>query len=112
MSGITTHVLDIAQGKPARGIRVSLHVRDSGGWKQVGQGVTNQDGRIADLLPGGQLQSGTYQLKFDTTSYLEQFTNRPFFPEVTITFQVHDAEQHYHVPLLLSPYGYSTYRGT
>jgi 5-hydroxyisourate hydrolase len=112
MSPITTHVLDTAQGKPAAGIRVSLHVQASDGWKQVGQGVTNRDGRIADLLPGAQFKSGTYQLKFETASYLAQFTKRPFFPEVTIVFHVHDAEQHCHVPLLLSPYGYSTYRGS
>jgi 5-hydroxyisourate hydrolase len=110
MSAITTHVLDIARGSPAVGMRVSLEVQfPDGAWKQLGMAVTNDDGRAGDLLPEGvALTEGAYRLTFDTR------THHPsgLYPEVAVTFQVRDAGRHYHIPLLLSPYGYTTYRGT
>ena len=112
MSSITSHVLDTAQGKPAAGISVALHTQTENGWQEVGRGVTNQEGRVADLLPVAGFKAGRYRLTFDTAGYQVKTTIHPFFPEVTIIFDVRDASQHYHVPLLLSPYGYSTYRGS
>ena len=110
-SPITTHVLDTARGKPAAGIPVLLHLQSDGSWQELARGVTNQDGRIADLLRGAKLQTGKYRLTFETGKYLAP-SGKPFFPEVEIVFEVHDSAQHYHIPLLLSPYGYSTYRGS
>lgn len=114
MSAITTHVLDTARGRPASGVPVILSIRAEGGeWKALGQGRTNADGRLADLLsPDVALQVGTYRLTFDTDSYFSSLDQKSFYPSITIVFQVGDAAQHYHVPLLLSPYGYSTYRGS
>jgi 5-hydroxyisourate hydrolase len=112
MNSITTHVLDTARGMPAVGVAVTLHVHSDIGWQEAGRGVTNQDGRVSNLLAGKNLQAGKYRLTFDTAAYLARFNVPSFFPEVTILFEVQDANQHYHVPLLLSPFGYSTYRGT
>ncbi len=100
MSQLTTHVLDTALGRPAEGISVSLE-HDGG---VVAHGTTDTDGRIADLGPA-RLEPGTYRLRFDTAA------RSPFFPEVVIAFAVTD-ERHVHVPLLLSPHGYTTYRGS
>jgi len=110
-SPITTHVLDTARGKPAAGVPVLLHLQSDGRWRELGRGITNQDGRITDLLPGSKLQTGRYRLTFETEKYLSA-SGEPFFPEVEIVIEVRDPAQHYHVPLLLSPYGYSTYRGS
>ena len=114
MSAITTHILDIAGGKPAGGVPVVLqHQSDGGGWKEIGRGQTDSDGRLKDLLPVDfDLTKGTYRLTFDTSAYFDAQSAQGFYPEVSVTFIVHDAAQHYHVPLLLSPYGYSTYRGS
>lgn len=114
MSAITTHVLDTARGKPAGGVPVILSIQAEGGeWKVLGQGRTNEDGRLPDLLsPDLPLQEGTYRLTFDTDSYFSSLDQKSFYPSVAIVFKVQDAAQHYHVPLLLSPYGYSTYRGS
>ena len=110
-SPITTHVLDTARGRPAAGIPVALHLHSDGNWRELARGITNQDGRISDLLQESKLQAGKYRLTFDTGGYLA-VSGKPFFPEVEIVFEIHDPAQHYHVPLLLSPYGYSTYRGS
>jgi 5-hydroxyisourate hydrolase len=114
MSGITTHVLDTARGRPADGVSVALETLSSGGsWVVVGMGVTDSDGRCRDLLPPDAPPSpGTYRLTFDTGVYHRAHGVDPFFPHVAVVFTVADAAQHYHVPLLLSPYGYSTYRGS
>ena len=101
MAGITTHVLDTAQGRPAAGMRVTL-LRDGA---TLFEGVTDNDGR-ARLME--RADAGTYRLTFDTGAY----NAAGFFPEVAIVFQIDEAQQHYHVPLLLSPFGYSTYRGS
>ncbi|HXZ79745.1 MAG TPA: hydroxyisourate hydrolase [Terriglobales bacterium] len=109
MSRITTHVLDIAAGRPAPNISVHLaqYVTASADWKQLGLATTDADGRVRNLLPDGQLlEPGLYRLQFDTSGVSE------FFPQISIQFRVANADQHYHVPLLLSPYGYSTYRGS
>jgi len=106
MSGITTHVLDTARGRPAAGIPVVLELRASdGGWVEVGRGTTDDDGRLRTLT-GPTIEAGTYRIIFNTAAY------SGFFPEVAIVFEVRDVAQHYHVPLLLSPFGYSTYRGS
>jgi 5-hydroxyisourate hydrolase len=110
-SPITTHVLDTARGKPAVGIPVRLHMHTGGEWQELGRGTTNQDGRITDLFTDGKLSAGKYRLTFETGNYLSS-SGKPFFPEVSIVFDIHDTAEHYHVPLLLSPYGYSTYRGS
>ena len=106
--GISTHVLDTAKGRPAGGIPVTLELRTGTTWTGVGRGVTDADGRLKGLLDGSGFVAGTYRLTFDTAGYQPG----AFFPEVSIVFTVSDTAQHYHVPLLLSPFGYSTYRGS
>ena len=107
MAGITTHVLDTAKGKPADGVGVSLEVQEGEKWVKVASGTTDTDGRLRTLTEGHKVRRGTYRLTFATGAY-----SRGFFPEVAITFSVDDPNAHFHVPLLLSPYGYSTYRGS
>lgn len=106
MSAITTHVLDTANGRPAPGITVRLE-----GQGVEAEGSTDQDGRCRDLGPD-EVTAGTYRLVFGTAPYFESLGQQGFFPEVTITFTITDPTQHHHVPLLLSPFGYSTYRGS
>jgi 5-hydroxyisourate hydrolase len=104
---ISTHILDVAQGKPVPMVEVELDIFITDqGWHQVGRGVTNQDGRIADF--GEPAAPGLYRLMFDVESYMPD----AFFPSITLTIDVRDAQQRYHVPLLLSPFGYTTYRGS
>jgi 5-hydroxyisourate hydrolase len=110
---ITTHVLDTATGRPASGVTVILELRQASDWATIGRGKTDADGRVTTLMGGRDVVRGIYRLIFDTGAYhRDQAAGTPFFPEVTITFNVGDASAHYHVPLLLSPYGYSTYRGS
>ncbi|BCW73004.1 hydroxyisourate hydrolase [Arthrobacter sp. NicSoilB8] len=110
-SHITTHVLDTGSGKPAAGVAVALHVLDGDRWVEIAAGATDDDGRVKSLGPD-RLPSGTYRLGFDTGSYYATSGTETFFPEVTLTFAVSEAQAHYHVPLLLSPFAYSTYRGS
>ena len=114
MSAITTHILDTASGKPGAGIPVSLERKThTSGWQTVAEGITDIDGRVNDLLPPTEaFLAGHYRLTFDTGGYFADAQMECFFPQVTIGFAVNDASQHYHVPLLLSPFGYSTYRGS
>lgn len=113
MSGITTHVLDTSRGRPAQGVPVTLEIEAAGGWQLVGKGTTNADGRISDLVsPEKSVVPGVYRLIFDTGKYLAGHQSDGFYPQVTIIFRLSDAAQHYHIPLLLSPFGYSTYRGS
>lgn len=114
MSAITTHVLDLATGRPARGMAVCLEIhRPDRGWVKLVERITDAEGRVRELLnAGAALDSGHYRLTFDTMEYFRGAGEVAFFPEVQITFEVRDPTQHYHVPLLLSPYGYSTYRGS
>jgi 5-hydroxyisourate hydrolase len=109
---ITTHVLDTASGRPAAGISVILEMRQASEWSPIGRGTTDSTGRLMTLTEALPLAPGTYRLTFDIGSYhRDNGITMPFFPEVKIAFNVRDTAEHYHVPLLLSPFGYSTYRG-
>jgi 5-hydroxyisourate hydrolase len=114
MSAITTHILDTSRGRPAGGVLVRLEIRSrEGDWKVIGHGTTDGDGRARELLPAdAPLVNATYRLTFDTAAYFNAQNIESFYPEVTIVFTVGEASEHYHVPLLLNPYGYSTYRGS
>ncbi|MEZ4403834.1 MAG: hydroxyisourate hydrolase [Kofleriaceae bacterium] len=109
---ITTHVLDTALGRPARGVPVRLERHDGAGWHELGAGVTDDDGRLRTLTPAGPVAPGRYRIGFDTGAYFDSAGTPGFFPVAEIQFTVVDGAAHYHVPLLLSPYGYSTYRGS
>jgi 5-hydroxyisourate hydrolase len=110
-SPITTHVLDTSAGRPAAGVSVRLEKWQGADFREVGRGVTNDDGRVADLLAGPS-EAGKYLITFDTASYFASRGLTTFFPEVSIVFEITNPQQHHHVPLLLSPFGYSTYRGS
>ena len=103
MAGITTHILDTSKGCPAGGVAVSLEIERNGQWETVGRGTTDADGRLRTLTEGKPLERATYRLTFEIGG---------FFPQVTIAFRVDSPGDHYHVPLLLSPFGYTTYRGS
>jgi len=111
LSPITTHVLDTSRGCPAVGVSVVLERAVDSGWQPVGRGTTDADGRVRDLLASTP-EVGRYRLSFDTDSYFRAVGAAGFYPEVSVTFVVGHGEEHYHVPLLLSPFGYSTYRGS
>lgn len=111
MSQLTTHILDTTKGKPASGIKIILYQQEDN-WKEMATGITNADGRIQNLLEEGQpLAYGIYKMKFETGAYFELEGVSSFYPFIEIVFQITTAE-HYHVPLLLNPFGYSTYRGS
>lgn len=112
---ISTHVLDTSRGSPAAGVPVLLEwVGDgSDSRREVGRGSTDADGRVRELVPeGSSVRAGTYCLTFETAEYFRRVGSDAFYPRVAVLFTVRDASQHHHVPLLLSPYGYSTYRGS
>ncbi len=116
MSGISTHVLDLSAGRPGAGMAVTLlRGSEAGEWTEIGRAVTDADGR-AKSFPGAgaaaALSRGHYRLRFDTGAYFASRGIKPFFPFVEISFAIEDERQNYHVPLLLSPFGYSTYRGS
>ena len=112
MSQLTTHILDTTNGKPAEGVRVFLFRHYSNEWKEVTIGTTNADGRIPKLVNDDiVLEEGIYKLKFETKEYFEKLAIMSFYPFVEISFYINGGE-HYHVPLLLNPFGYSTYRGS
>jgi len=112
MSQITTHVLDTTIGKPGEGIRIELQEQKNNEWKKIAEGVTNADGRIADLLDKDKvLPPATYRMVFHTGTYFSNKNQKAFYPIVIIHFQTTD-ESHYHIPLLLNPFGYTTYRGS
>lgn len=112
-SPITTHVLDVSRGAPAAGVRVTL-ARESapGEWTGIGQGTTDTDGRLKTLLAPGALRSGAFRITFAVGDYFAARGVESFYREVCVEFIVRDASAHHHVPLLVSPYGYSTYRGS
>ena len=114
MSGITTHVLDTAAGRPAAGVKVRLESEGPGGeWRLMGEGVTDADGRLRTLLPeGAAVREGVYRLRFETGAYFSAKGQSCFYPRAEVTFRVGASPEHYHVPLLLSPFGFSTYRGS
>ena len=117
MARLTTHVLDTARGKPAAGMAIALSIRDGDGFRLLKTTVTNGDGRTDEpLIAGDRLTAGVYELTFAAGAYFrglgEPLPSPPFLDEVAIRFGIADAEGNYHVPLLVSPYGYSTYRGS
>jgi len=114
MKGISTHVLDLVHGKPAKGAPVRLEKQGAAGdWRLLTQARTDEDGRCAHLLPAGEsLSPGVYRLSFDTGNYCGLQKIDTLYPRVEVIFQVRDGEPHFHIPLLLSPNGYSTYRGS
>ncbi len=113
MSPLTTHVLDTARGKPAAGLTITLEI-DRGGWKEIGRGVTNDDGRLdPGLLAPGALEAARYRIRFATAEYFAKLGIRDYFyPYVEVVFEIATPAEHHHVPLLLSPFGFSTYRGS
>lgn len=114
MKRISTHVLDISQGQPARDLPVRLERREvSGSWVALGSARTDADGRCTQLLPSEDaLRAGLYRLSFDTASYHHARKVEGLYPVVEVTFKVHEGESQFHIPLLLSPHGYTTYRGS
>lgn len=112
MSGISTHVLDLATGQPAAGVAVKLERAHGDGFAPVSEHSTNDDGRASNLLGAEALQATTYRLTFAIGAYAAAHGLPVFYPEAQVTFVVRDAARHHHIPLLLSPFGYSTYRGS
>jgi 5-hydroxyisourate hydrolase len=114
MSTISTHVLDTARGGPANGVHVRLEFQQiDESWSQLAEAWTDEDGRVKPFfLVATVLSAGSYRLVFDTEAYFSAYEIDSFYPQVIVTFKIGDSPQHYHVPLLLSPYGYSTYRGS
>lgn len=109
---ITTHILDTSKGKPAAGITIILSSEQAGAWKEIAKGVTNNDGRIPGLLANDTtLSAGTYKMRFETKEYFDTNNIQTFYPFVEIVFNISSSE-YYHIPLLLNPFGYSTYRGS
>jgi 5-hydroxyisourate hydrolase len=109
---ITTHVLDTAEGQPARGVPVRLERLEGDHWHLIGAGETDDDGRLRTLTPPGPVATGRYRIAFDTGAYFAAEGIEGFFPVAEIQFVVRDGAAHHHVPLLLSPFGYTTYRGS
>lgn len=109
---ISTHVLDTASGRPAAGVAVTLSRRGAdGAWSVLGNAVTDDDGRVKELY-AGQLEAGDFRLEFATAAYFKSAGTAGFYPEVSVVFRVTDPTANHHVPLLLSPFGYSIYRGS
>jgi 5-hydroxyisourate hydrolase len=106
VNGITTHVLDLARGVPGAGIAVRLDQAHADGWRELAAALTDADGRVREWPGAPGLAPGAHRLTFATAALT------PFYPEISVVFDVTDAGAHYHVPLLLSPFGYSTYRGS
>jgi hydroxyisourate hydrolase len=109
MSSLSTHVLDTARGEPARGVPVILQRHDDGAWVTVAGGRTDTDGRLRDWVPDREWRAARYRLVFDTAAYQGADA---FFPEAVVVFTVREPQRHHHVPLLLSPFGFTTYRGS
>ncbi len=114
MATISTHILDTGCGKPASGVQIELQVRNpDDSWIRLSEAWTDDDGRVKPFfLVESNLEPGVYRLIFDTESYFSTLDSKGFYPQVTVVFEIDDATQHYHIPLLLSPFGYSTYRGS
>lgn len=113
MSQITTHVLDTSTGRPAAGVPVILEIEKSRDeWNELARGKTDSDGRLRDLLAQGSLKEGTYRLTFDSAAYFASRNVAALYPRVCVIFMVQRATEHHHIPLLLSPFGYTTYRGS
>jgi 5-hydroxyisourate hydrolase len=112
MSQLTTHILDTTKGKPAEGVTIILFQGGNDEWTEMVRGITNSDGRIKDLLKNDQaLQAGIYKMRFETKDYFDKTSTATFYPYVEIIFDI-QTNEHYHIPLLLNPFGYSTSRGS
>lgn len=112
MSQITTHILDTTKGKPVPGVRISIYRGENDEWLEISWGITNYDGRITDLLKSDlTLDRGIYKLRFETKDYFDKKRIPTFYPFVEIVFDI-TSDEHYHIPLLLNPFGYTTYRGS
>jgi 5-hydroxyisourate hydrolase len=110
---ISTHILDTSLGRPAAAVPVTLALMANGAWSFINEAVTDVDGRCKHLLPPTQpLQPGIYRIHFETAAYFDQNRLEGLYPYVEIAFKVSDKEQHYHIPLLLTANGYTTYRGS
>ena len=114
MKRVSTHILDLVQGKPAGDVPVRLEIQNAqGNWRLLTSARTDQDGRCEQLIPeGAELADGIYRLSFDTGSYHAAQKSSALYPVVEVTFQVREGESNFHIPLLLSPNGYTTYRGS
>ena len=112
MSGLTSHVLDTALGHPAAGVAVTLSERRDGAWHEYATRRTDADGRTGDFFAGTDFHAGTYRLRFALAEYHDSLGTAGFYPHADVVFIVRDAAEHYHVPLLVSRFGYATYRGT
>lgn len=110
--GLSTHILDTAKGRPAAGVSVSLRKQDGAAWVEIGSGVTDADGRCTTLLGERSLEAATYALRFETAEYFAAQGVTGLYPFVEIVFMVTEPEGHYHIPLLLTANGYTTYRGS
>ena len=112
MSRITTHILDTSKGKPAADVTIILYGGENDEWTELARGKTDIDGRISDFLNKDDLlHFGIYKMRFETKDYFDQQQVKTFYPYVEIIFEI-EKDQHYHIPLLLNPFGYSTYRGS
>lgn len=109
--GISTHILDTTRGRPANGVDVTLEAADGAGWRTIGTGTTDTDGRVKGLMVESP-KPGTYRITFHVAPYFDAQGVAAFYPEVSITFLVASGGQHFHVPLLLNPFGFTTYRGS
>ena len=111
--GLSTHILDTALGRPAAGVALVLSQMQDGEWQEIGRGETDSDGRCKDLLPPTEpSKSGTYRIHFETSTYYAQHYQQGLYPYIEIVFDIRNTEQHYHIPLLLTANGYTTYRGS
>ena len=112
MSPITTHILDLDSGLPAADVSVILLKEQKGGWQELAKGKTDGDGRIKTFLAPGALAAGTYRLVFNVGDYFSARSKKSFYKSVPVEFSIDLVDRHFHVPLLISPFGYSTYRGS
>lgn len=113
MSQVTTHILDTSLGEPASNVEVQLYSYSNNEWNELGQGKTDSDGRVTNLIDSDQsLEAGEYKLRFEIASHYSSNNTESFYPFIDIVFKISAGGQHYHVPLLLNPFGYSTYRGS
>lgn len=110
---LSVHVLNLENGLPSPGINVTLEKHVGQNWQPLAEGTTNEQGRIAELFPAKErFEAGEYRVVFKTGEYFKKTEHKTFFPEIPVIFEVKQTDQHYHIPLLLSPYGFSTYRGS
>jgi 5-hydroxyisourate hydrolase len=109
---VSTHVLDATRGLPAAGVAITIESQQGDGWTPLAQRITDEDGRVGDLVSALELAPGPYRITFAVEDYFAGLGIESFYPSISITFRVVDPRRHYHVPILLSPFAYSTYRGS